>query len=103
MSDEKKKCCGEDVLFLGPSLSDGGRPFVRHLPDCTTQIGLARRAKEGEPIYDGALLVEPRQNEPGVFNVLGTHKTPGPARVATPEYREGWDRIFGGSTPVGQA
>lgn len=99
----KKSCTGEDVLFMGPSLDNGLHPFVRHKSDCTTEMGLVKKVREGESIYDGAVLLEPRK-EPGVFNVCGTYSTAssGPPKVTTDEYRNGWNSIFGESS-VGQA
>ncbi len=90
---------------MGPSLSNGVRPFVRHRSDCSTETGFVKRVQEGEPIYDGAMLLEPRNNEPGAFNVRGTYQSnqSGPPKVTTNEYRDGWDRIFGGTATVGQA
>jgi hypothetical protein len=108
MADEKKpKCHGEDVLFMGPPLNNGLSPFLRHRSDCSTETGLARVVREGEPLHNRALLLERRKDSPGTFNVRGTYSPDssqsGPPKVATPEYRTGWDRIFGGSPTIGQA
>lgn len=90
---------------MGPPVGGDIFPFIRHRSNCTTEAGFVKQAKEGEPLYDGAVLLEPRGQEPGAFNVVSTYKAQksGPAQVATNEYREGYDRIFGGSQPVGQA
>lgn len=52
---------------------------------------------EGKPIPAGGEYVElaARDGEPGVYDVTLSHK--GPARVSTPAYREGYERIFGES------
>lgn len=60
-----------------------------------------RRVRDGEPILPGEALA--RRGEDGVIRVIhGTVKA-GPAQVATESYRGGWDRIFGGTQPVGEA
>lgn len=90
---------------MGPPVENGLRPYVRHCSDCSAQTGFVKKVENGEPLYDGAVLLESRPGEPGAFNVLSTYKAEksGPAQVATKDYRDGWDRIFGGSTVVGQA
>ncbi len=93
---------------MGPGLNNGMHPFVRHCSDCSTETGFVKRVQEGEPLYDGAMLLEPRPEEPGAFNVRGTYRSgqsdrSGPPKVTTNEYRDGWDRIFGSTPTVGQA
>jgi len=107
MTDKKRPgCCGEDVVFMGPPTGKGGaRPYVRHCSDCTTQVGTLKPVGEGEPLHDGAILLEQRPAEPGVYDVRGRYRASksGPPKVTTPEYRDNYVRIFGGSQPVGQA
>ncbi len=107
---DQKRCPhhGEDVVHLGPELEDGGHPYVRHHPDGSVRGGVLRLAAEGMPLYDGALQLRHRGPGP-IFNVTNEYKRevaqpecPGPAKVATPAYRTGWDNIFGNRT-VGQA
>jgi hypothetical protein len=107
MADKKKpECNGEDVVLMGPPLDkNGARPYVRHCSNCTTQAGVLKPVGEGEPLYDGSLMLEQRPKEPGAYNVVSTYQSEkaGPSRVTTEDYREGWDRIFGSPPPVGQA
>ncbi len=121
MSKDHKKdgvCEGKDMLVPGPDLGNGVRTFTRHLPDYTVVGGVMKPLKEGEPILDGGVfMVKPRGDGTPICDVedvpIPGQKTcqeciaeaghKGPARVATPKYRDGWDRIFGGKPEVGQA
>jgi len=63
-----------------------------------------RPLKTGRPLASGGEVVrlEPRENTPALFDVKvehvveGTRSASGPAQVATREYRESWERTFGG-------
>jgi len=108
MANEKHD---DDHVHLGPRVGEDGVAFVRCHPDGTTHAGVLRPAKEGEPLYDGAIRLEHRGPGP-VYNVIDEYKreTPqqcceersGPAKVTTDAYRNGWDNLFGNQT-VGQA
>lgn len=96
------KCKKGDVLYAGPAGPNGTFPFIRHLPDHKTEMGIAKPVKNGEPLHGGAVLLEARPDEPGTFDVHSVDAG-GPPKVTSDDYREGWDRIFGGKQPVGQA
>lgn len=110
MSDEKP--CGRgDVVQMGPDLGDGSRPFVRHTEDHQVQAGVMRPVVEGKPLAgDGDLVQLEASETPGEYRAttmatikggqVTEHK--GPAKVASPAYRDGWDALFGHKT-VGQA
>ena len=80
---------------MGPDLGGGYNPYVRHRSDCRMECGIGKRVPKGK----GDLSLEHRGPGP-VFSVTETN---GPAKVATPSYRKGWDRIFGTAPTVGQA
>lgn len=98
---------GQDVMHLGPEVGRGFRPFVRHTPACRMKTGFVRPAQEGEVLLRGAVYLEHRKG--GAYDVvaevppMAEEGASGPTRVATDEYRTGWDRIFGGSQVVGEA
>jgi hypothetical protein len=87
----------KDEFFIGPRDEDGTAPAVRRDPDGEMSTCLVREVEDGEDLtmlggdvyhlepigrgfYEGDKLVEGRGR--------------GPAKVATDEYRKGWDRIF---------
>ncbi len=99
VKDPKPKSCeGEDALVAGPQLPNGFRPFIRHRADHSIQKGLMRPIQDGEPIHDGAFYLE-RRGDSEVYDVRDEFVMPksgkGPAKVSTPAFRQGWDRIFG--------
>jgi hypothetical protein len=61
----------------------------------------AQRAREGQALLPGQVLYH---IEPETGKVMLVTRAPGsgPAKVSSPSYRDGWDRIFGNKT-VGQA
>jgi hypothetical protein len=106
-----------DVAVLGGETEDGeGRRVLRLRPDGAS-IGELRPLKEGRPITGGEIVsLTPREQTPWVCDVGVEHRLPprtgaeaakdkagepaearlpGPAKVATPAYRESWERIFG--------
>ena len=92
MSDDE-----DDRVILGAERSDGTHPFMRS--DGT--YGYVRPIKEGEDIRNietWQLNYDERSRDYKVTTI-----TKGPARVTTPEYRESYDRIFGGRGQVAQA
>jgi hypothetical protein len=62
--------------------------------------------KDGDPIPEGAEIIRAGpEDDDGwrdVTTIYGEQRT-GPAQVASPQYREGYDRIFGKKPEVGLA
>lgn len=95
------------VLLLGPWKGNRRQGVALHR-DGRVSSGVMTRADEGRPLQPGMELVEvtERVHEDGTSCAMSPaigrslYTTPvdhtGPARVATPAYREGWDRTFGG-------
>lgn len=88
---------------------------TRHHSDHSVENGYFSEAKDGKPIPPGAELVNIGPSNktgwrPGE-SIYGGRENPdtrraasdGPAQVATPAYRDGYDRIFGKKATVGQA
>lgn len=97
-------CDHGDKMFIGPEVlgTDGARLSVRHKADHTNEYALTRPLREGENIA-GARVVFGR-TEGNVMHITdeldlrggaATATGSGPPQVATEEYRDGWDRIFG--------
>lgn len=60
-----------------------------------TGFGTFTEMKEGQPLREGAELIRVEDaDEDGWRDVISIYKN-GPAQVATPAYRENYDRIFG--------
>jgi len=104
MSNDEKKCPMEDVVMLGPDLGNGVRAAIRHSSGCDMALGTVMDVKDGQPIPEGATMMtlEPRENGQHGFKVVNEYRH-GPVQVATPAYRQNYDRIFGGSQTVGSA
>ncbi len=68
-------------------------------------FGTFTEIKEGQPIREGAELIRVgAEDDEGWRDVTTVYEhRNGPAQVATPAYREGYDRIFGGKQKVGLA
>lgn len=99
-----------DIALLGGTTEDGGQRVVRLRPEGAS-LGELRPLQEGRPIHGEVLQLKPRQEAPWVCDVDVTVPAPapreassppalpapsrhGPAQVATPTYRDNWDRIF---------
>lgn len=107
-------CPHSKKLFLGPEIAGthGARVAVRHTADHQTEVAMTRIAKEGDNLNGSRVIFgRPEGNVVHIVDELdlrggepATHRTTqsGPAQVATDEYRDGWDRIFG-QRAVGQA
>jgi len=74
-------------------------------------MGFVHPVKDGQAL-NGAELVSLdhiEENRFAVTTIYGKPKpcqattTPGPAKVTSPAFRSGWDRIFGKKQEVGQA
>jgi hypothetical protein len=105
--DEKKpRGCpfhGQDIIIPGPMLPNGHRLGIRHTANHEPELGEIVSSEEGRPMPDNAHLLT---KEDGVIRVGPSVEElkagSGPAQVATPAYRDSWDRVFGKQT-VGQA
>jgi hypothetical protein len=99
-NDEKPKCSCGDEITIGPAVADNVHVAVRHTADHEVQAGFVRKIREGESLPDNAFFTE--CIEGNRYKCTPVDHV-GPTRVATPAYRDGWDRIFGGKQAVGQA
>lgn len=92
------------VLPLGPT-EDGGGVKVLRARDERVEVGEVRPLEEGKPIHHEVVKLAPRKDAPWLCDVEVTFapKSPpgsssehkGPAQVATPAYRDHWDKVFG--------
>lgn len=97
----KPKPLPEDTLVMGPDLGQGRRPYVRQNEE-GVGFGVMRPVKDGEPLTEDAFVVE-HQGPGPVYKVTPVFEKSSKTKPATPDYRKGWDRIFGRKQTVGQA
>ncbi len=90
----------EDVAFLY-SRSEDGRSYgvVRRRKE-EIQVGTLQALEEGKPIHGEIVSLRPRPDSAVLFDVETEHavttarQASGPPKIATKEYREGWDSIW---------
>ena len=98
----------EDQIQLGPEIEPGHGAAIRRCRETGKIVGYGTftAAKDGQPIPErGELIQVGAEDDEGWRDVTTIYKSErsGPAQVATPEYREGYDRIFGSKQKVGLA
>ena len=72
--------------------------------DGKVQSCVVRQAEDGDPVPPGVDLVHVKETGSGEwYDAETVYRGSGPPQVATPAYREGYDRIFGGGQKVGLA
>lgn len=96
MSDDKSKP-GRDCILPLAKTESGDFYAVRHTADHRFETARMRPLKDGAAI-NGQRVVFAKQSTDGILDVVGEYapRGGGPAQVATDDYREGWERIFGG-------
>jgi hypothetical protein len=90
------------VLVYGKS--DDGRGFdVLRQRGEEIEAGRLRPLDEGKPIHGEVVRLEARKESPSLFDVEVQHdgrsSTGRPAKVATDEYRKGWESIWANGRP----
>ena len=105
------KKTGKSRISLGPTVGPNARLAMRE-SDGNVEPIVVRRMADGEPIHDGtevAMVENPNcacghwQDLKPVYKREGRATESGPAQVASDQYREGYDRIFGTKPAVGLA
>jgi hypothetical protein len=95
---------GKDVAIVLDRTEDrrGLQVLRRRGDDDSVEVGTVRPLEEGKPIEGEVVSLKPRADVPFVFDVKTHLPAPaprptadGPAQVATPAYRRGWDEIWG--------
>lgn len=83
-----------DQIAFGEELADGKHEIVRRRGG-DLELGILAPVQEGRPLPPGAeLVMVSTKGKGGWFDTKTVYKS-GPAQVATPAYRDGYDRIFG--------
>jgi hypothetical protein len=86
----------KDQLRLGTDL-DGSVAGVRRRDGNIVGYGVLMPLREGQPLAPGSEIVRVEEYEEDGWHDIETvyRVSDGPAQVATPAYRAGYDRIFG--------
>lgn len=95
-------------MVLGPQVGERTQACIRHRPNHRLDAGFVRTLRDGEHIGGHEVVVLNPAGD-GTYDVTSMGQAgemaaegSGPAQVATDEYRDGWDRIFG-KGPIGEA
>ncbi len=104
-NDSNKK----DRFYMGPEMSNGVRTFVRSSADGKNiSGGLVSADKSKLSACDSTISLHHLQGDAYEvekevrYTSSGGTDHEGPAKVNTPQFQKGWDRIFGKAV-VGQA
>ena len=93
-----------DEVKIGQEIAPKVFAGVRRQPDGKTERVALHMVEDGMPLMPDTELVDVHlpPDEEGWCRVEPLYKS-GPAQVATPQYREGHDRIFGKKQKAGLA
>ncbi|MEM7437458.1 MAG: hypothetical protein AAF436_20060 [Myxococcota bacterium] len=89
-----------DVAWVYGRSEDGRSYGVLRKKDDQVQMGTLRPLEDGKPIHGELVKLRPRPESEALFDVETQHggtapgRAAGPAKVATPAYRSGWDSIW---------
>jgi hypothetical protein len=85
------------IRQITPECPEGGSLVEIVEPDGSRRLSTARPLREGEDLRGSHLVeIDNRTADGEGYRVARTvyDGRTGPAQVATPSYREGWDRVF---------
>ena len=88
---------GDDVVLVYGRSEDGRAYDVLRQRGRQIEAGQMRPLDEGKPIHGEVVRLTPRQESPMLFDVEVQHDgrpSGRPAKVATEEYRKGWESIW---------
>ena len=90
------------VLVYGRSEDGHGYEVLRQRGE-QIEAGQVRPLDEGKPIHGEVVRLKPREESPALFDVEVQHdgrpSTGRPAKVATEQYRKGWESIWAKRRP----
>jgi len=94
----------KDEIQIGPEISPGVHLGLRRTPDGAVRKVTCMPSGDGVPLAPGSEVVDVEAaSTDGWHKMTSLYKVPGPAQVATPAYREGYDRVFGKKQKAGLA
>lgn len=94
----------DDEILFGPEIAPGVRSALRRSPDGSIREVTCSPLKDGATLQPSSEIANvSKTSEGGWHKLTDVYKLSGPPQVATPRYREGYDRIFGKKQKVGLA
>ena len=94
---------GSDVVLVYGRSEDGKAHHVLRQRGEAIEAGTMRPLDQGKPIHGEVVQLKPREESPVLFDVEVQHdarpSTGRPAKVATDEYRKGWESIWAKKQP----
>ncbi len=92
-----------DVVLVYGKSDDGTGYDVLRKRGAEVQAGRLRPLEDGKPIHGEVLRLTPREESSALFDVDVQHEGRGsigrPAKVASDQYRKGWDSIWANNRP----
>lgn len=85
----------KDQVKFGSAIDANTCQATRRQANGEVQVGTMSELQDGHPIPEGAELIQVNYRPSNEWHDAETIYKHGPSQVATPAYREGYDRIFG--------
>jgi hypothetical protein len=102
-SSKKADSKPRDVVLVYDRSEDGRGYDVLRQRGEQIEAGRMRPLDEGKPIHGEVVRLKPREESPALFDVEIQHdarpSTGRPAKVATEQYRRGWESIWAKNRP----
>lgn len=93
----------DDEIQFESEISPGVFSALRRSPDGEIKRVAVSPFREGAPLYSSSEIANVSEASVDGWHKLKNVYKSGPAQVATPAYRDGYDRIFGKKQKVGLA
>jgi hypothetical protein len=97
------KPTAEDVVLVCGRSEDGAEYGVLRQRGSDVEAGTLRPLDDGRPIHGEVVSLKPRDESPALFDVEVQHdaraSTGRPAKVASEQYRKGWESIWAKKRP----
>ena len=92
-----------DVVLVCGQSEDGREYGVLRQRGTDIEVGTMRPLDQGKPIHGEVVRLKPREESPALFDVEVHHdarpSTGRPAKVASEQYRKGWESIWAKKRP----
>lgn len=94
---------GREEIRFGPEIAPGTRVAIRRDAKGEERVVSVCKGDDGKPLLPNTEVASVSAHSEDGWHEVQTLYRNGPAQVATPAYREGYDRIFGKKPAVGEA
>jgi hypothetical protein len=97
------RAAGQDVVLVYGRSDDGKAYDVLRQRGQEVELGTVRPLDDGKPIHGEVVRLRQREDSPALFDVEVQHdarpSAGRPAKVATEQYRKGWESIWAKKQP----